>query len=119
MPVSLGEREEPGDGQAKDDEGESVDRGLLEDEGGRDREGGRISEAVEEDCAEQRRGPERASGDQIQDEEPDRDRGRSGQPDQNSLVKHFLSIHGYLLGTLRPRSGRVELSFCHGRRRLR
>ena len=26
--------------------------------------------------------------------------GRSGQPDQDSLVKHFLSIHGCLLGTL-------------------
>src|SRR6266446_3332051 len=31
MPVSLVERKDPGDREAKDDESESVDRGVLED----------------------------------------------------------------------------------------
>jgi len=95
VPVTLGDGEEAGDGQAEDDEGESVDRGVLEDDPGRDREGGRISEAVEEDRAEQRRGPERASSDQIQDEEPDRDRplrpARPGFPREALSVDSWLS----------------------------
>jgi hypothetical protein len=84
-----------------------------------DDEGGRIPEAIRERRSEEGRGPKRSDRNEIEHEEPHRDGGRTGEPDQQSLGEPLVSIHDYLLETPCVRSGRDWGSLCQKMRRLR